>query len=166
MGDPPIMQMEAYWSLRDEVVSYEQALLRVLDFETEPTPAYTHLTELSLALGCGPAESDIVSLAWSLLNDSFCSVVCALRPAPRLATACLLLAVELGRRAHRLRPAALRIAGQLDAIQKDPRLEAYVGLSRGVGGEEIQDICRELLSAYEADRLQHAPVESPRRVES
>merc|ERR1712228_959685 len=65
-----VMQMEAYWALRDELVQHEQAILRAMAFDTEPTPAYTFLAEFAWLLRGGHG---IVSLAWTLLNDVFCS---------------------------------------------------------------------------------------------
>merc|ERR1712100_251955 len=41
--DGQVLQMEAYWSLRDSLVLYEQAVLRAMAFDAEPTPAYSFL---------------------------------------------------------------------------------------------------------------------------
>jgi len=73
-----VLQMEAYWALRDDVVLLEQAVLRAMAFDAEATMAYSHLAEIAWLLGCGQSEtSGLVPLAWSLLNDAFCSEVCA-----------------------------------------------------------------------------------------
>lgn len=143
------LQMEAYWALRDELVSHEQAILRAMTFDTEPTMAYSLLTELAWSLCLGPSDRGLVVLAWSLLNDAFCSEVCALASHRRLAAACLLLAAELGRRTPELRSAAERLAVQLERLREEPRLEDFFGLGPESGAVEVEDICRDLLAVYE-----------------
>jgi len=146
------MQMEAYWTLRDELVSHEQAVLRAMTFDVEPTPAYAFLSEFARLVHCEPGERGLVALAWTLLNDAFCSDLCALTPAPRMAMASLLLAVEMGRRVPELRREAERVAGCVDALCCEPQMEDFLGLSAGAGGDELEEVCRDLLALYEVDR--------------
>ncbi|CAK0862447.1 unnamed protein product [Prorocentrum cordatum] len=116
----PVLEMEAYWALRDEVVWHEQVVLRAMAFDAEPTPAYALLAELGQVL-CGAGEArGVPALAWALLNDAFCSEACAVWPPAPLAAACLLLAVELGRRAPWLRGEAERVRGRLARLCREP----------------------------------------------
>eukprot|EP00927_Polykrikos_kofoidii_P078408 TRINITY_DN75235_c0_g1_i1.p1 TRINITY_DN75235_c0_g1~~TRINITY_DN75235_c0_g1_i1.p1 ORF type:complete len:304 (+),score=66.06 TRINITY_DN75235_c0_g1_i1:77-913(+) len=147
------LQMEEYWALRDEVVSHEQAVLRAMAFDAEPTPAYSFMTEFAWLLNCETGDRGVASLALTLLNDAFCTEVCALWPASRVALACVLLAVELGRRSSdkKLQVEAGRVAGNVDRLCREPELEDFLGISRRSGSDEIEGICRDLLALYEAD---------------
>eukprot|EP00929_Paragymnodinium_shiwhaense_P107281 TRINITY_DN73375_c0_g1_i2.p1 TRINITY_DN73375_c0_g1~~TRINITY_DN73375_c0_g1_i2.p1 ORF type:complete len:374 (-),score=92.72 TRINITY_DN73375_c0_g1_i2:41-1162(-) len=172
------LQMEDYWILRDNLVQYEQVLLRAMGFDCEPTTAYIYLLEFAWLLNChgcsslgsskrstygvasaavrgGPKPSDkeqgVVALAWSLLNDAFCSQICALSSPARLAMACLLVAVELSRRAGStgLKAEAATMAKCLDALSREPGLEDFLGLGAESGAEEMEELCQDLLSIYE-----------------
>lgn len=147
-----VLQMESYWALRDELVLYEQAVLRAMGFDAEPTPAYSLLSELAWLLRCTPGDHGVTALAWALLNDAFCSEICALSPPARVATACLLLAVELGRRVPQLREEAERTARHWDRLCREPCLEAFLGIGASSGADELEELCRDLLAVYEADR--------------
>ncbi|CAE8711735.1 unnamed protein product, partial [Polarella glacialis] len=72
------MSMEVYWALRDELVLHEQALLRAMAYDAELTPAYTFLTEFVWLLNSSPSEKSVIALAWTILNDAFCSEVCVM----------------------------------------------------------------------------------------
>mmetsp|Transcript_88394 Transcript_88394/g.250520 ORF Transcript_88394/g.250520 Transcript_88394/m.250520 type:complete len:281 (-) Transcript_88394:228-1070(-) len=146
------MKMEAYWALRDEVVLHEQVVLRTMAFDVEPTPAYMLLLEISWLAGCERGERGVVALAWSLLNDAFCSDVCAVAAPMRMATACLLLAVELGKKTPELRKEAERTASCIESLCREPGLEAFLGMGHSSGGDEVEEIVRDLLALYELDR--------------
>lgn len=147
------LRMEDYWTMRDAFVLHEQAVLRAMAFDAEPTPAYGFLTEFAWLLACDGGERGVASLAWTLLNDAFCTDVCALWPPSRVALACLLLAVELGRRSSEkeLQTEAARVAGHVDRLCREPHLEDFLGIGHGSGGDEVEEICRDLLAIYEAD---------------
>merc|ERR1712107_686685 len=117
---------ETFWEIRDEVVAHEQAVLRAMAYDTEPTSAYIFLTELCWLLKCGHG---IASLAWTLLNDAFCSEICAVAPAARVAMACILLAVQLGRRVPEIREDAERVAKHVDHLSKEPCLDEFLGIA-------------------------------------
>merc|ERR1719378_1058594 len=108
--EPQVMQMETYWGLRDEVVFHEQIVLRAMAFDTEPTPAYTFLTEFAWLFGCDTGDGGLLCTAWSLLNDAFCSEICALWQPPRLALACMLLAIEICRKVPELQAESAKVA--------------------------------------------------------
>mmetsp|Transcript_81167 Transcript_81167/g.225903 ORF Transcript_81167/g.225903 Transcript_81167/m.225903 type:complete len:266 (+) Transcript_81167:78-875(+) len=147
-----ILQMEEYWALRDEVVAHEQAVLRAMAFDAEPTPAYAFLTEFVWLLNCESKERGVASLAWTVLNDAFCSEVCALWPPARVALACVLLAVELGKRHPQLRAEAEKVASAFNRLSREPKLEEFLGIGPDSGADELEEICRDLLSVYETDR--------------
>eukprot|EP00747_Dinoflagellata_sp_TGD_P166919 gnl/TRDRNA2_/TRDRNA2_190477_c0_seq1.p1 gnl/TRDRNA2_/TRDRNA2_190477_c0~~gnl/TRDRNA2_/TRDRNA2_190477_c0_seq1.p1 ORF type:complete len:322 (+),score=52.23 gnl/TRDRNA2_/TRDRNA2_190477_c0_seq1:53-967(+) len=159
------LEMEAYWAIRDDLVLHEQALLRALSFDVEPTPAYSFLLELAWLLNCGPATQGVVALAWTLLNDAFCSDICAVSPPERVALACLLLAVELGRRVPHLQPEAEKVALSVDNLCREPFLEDFLGLGPDSGGDELDAICRDLLAIYEAEGGWSARLEAQQRTD-
>ncbi|CAK9085341.1 unnamed protein product [Durusdinium trenchii] len=144
-ADEKGMPMEAYWSLRDEVVVHEQVLLRGLGFDVELTSAYASLTEFAWMLGS--CEGGVLQLAWTLLNDAFRCELCAMASPDRLALAALLLSVEMSRRVPELQLQAQALAERLDHLLREPRLEEFLGL--GQEAEEIEDICRDLLAVYQ-----------------
>ncbi|CAL1164514.1 unnamed protein product [Cladocopium goreaui] len=139
------MPMEVYWAMRDEIVVHEQVLLRGLGFDVELTSAYAYLCEFSWMLGS--SESQVLRLAWTLLNDAFRCEICAMASSDRLALGCLLLALELSRRVPSLQLEAAQLSSRLERLLREPQLEEFLGL--GAGGEEIEDICRDLLAMYE-----------------
>merc|ERR1712232_1194931 len=149
--------MEEYWTLRDELVAHEQALLRALAFDTEPTLAYVFLAEFAWIVRCDKGDQGLASLAWTLLNDAFCSELCALWAPAQIALACLLLAVELGRRCPAHRAEAGRVANSVERICKEGQLERFFGLGPGKGAEALEEICKELLDAYAADQQGETP---------
>mmetsp|Transcript_32881 Transcript_32881/g.54100 ORF Transcript_32881/g.54100 Transcript_32881/m.54100 type:complete len:263 (-) Transcript_32881:78-866(-) len=148
--DGEVMQMEAYWALRDDLILCEQAVLRAMAFDVEPTPAYSFLLEFVWMLNCDAREQGLITLAWTLLNDAFCSEICAVSPPARVAMACLLLAVEMGRRVSHLRAEAERVASNVDNICREPHLEDFLGLGSSSGGDELEELIRNLLAVYEA----------------
>merc|ERR1712137_753070 len=135
-----VMQMEAYWTLRDEIINYEQAILRAMAFDIEPTRAYSFLLEFAWLLKCGDAEQGVVQVAWTLLNDSFCSEACVVHSPPRLALACLLLAAEFGQRVPHLKAQARHLADKIDVLCRQPHLEDFLGLGPMSGGDELEEI--------------------------
>eukprot|EP00434_Breviolum_minutum_P038255 symbB.v1.2.033930.t1/scaffold4288.1/size41896/1 len=146
-ADEKGMPMEVYWAMRDEIVLHEQVLLRGMGFDVELTPAYAYLGEFAWMLGS--TESGVLQLAWTLLNDAFRCELCAMASPDRLALGCLLLAVELSRRVPQLQLQANDLSQRLDRLLREPQLEDFLGLGRG--GEEIEDICRDLLAMYEEE---------------
>eukprot|EP00930_Biecheleria_cincta_P077163 TRINITY_DN64438_c0_g1_i1.p1 TRINITY_DN64438_c0_g1~~TRINITY_DN64438_c0_g1_i1.p1 ORF type:complete len:264 (-),score=38.93 TRINITY_DN64438_c0_g1_i1:15-806(-) len=150
-GDEKGMSMEAYWTLRDELVLHEQALLRAMAFDAELTPAYAFLTEFAWMLGAVPANQGVLSLAWTLLNDAFCSEVCVMSAPERLSLGCLVLAIEMSSRVPELQKQAAHLATKLDQLLREPLLEDFLGLGPHSGAEEIEDVCRDLLAVYQAE---------------
>jgi len=151
------LQMEAYWALRDEVVLHEQAVLRAMAFDVEPTPAYTFLLEFAWLMNFRRGGGGLTALAWTLLNDSFCSDICVARPPERVALACLLLSVELGRRKPLLQEEAEHTVSSVHVLFQEPRMEDFLGLGRDSGGCEIEAICQDLLAVYEANVPEAVP---------
>ncbi|OLP95992.1 Cyclin-related protein FAM58A [Symbiodinium microadriaticum] len=145
------MPMEAYWALRDDVVTYEQVLLRAMGFDVELTPAYAYLTEFAWLLSSESNDAPVLSLAWTLLNDAFRSEVCAMASPDRLALSCLLLSFEMSRRVPEHQLPADRLAQRLDRLLREPQLEGFLGLSQDRGADEIEDICNDLLTVYAVD---------------
>ncbi|CAJ1364515.1 unnamed protein product, partial [Effrenium voratum] len=92
------------------------------------------------------AEGALLTLAWSLLNDAFRSEVCAMAAGEKLALAALLLAAELSRRVPELQQDAERLAQRLHRLLREPQLEEFLGLAEG---DDVEDVCRELLAVYE-----------------
>lgn len=149
------MPMEVYWSLRDEVVLHEQMVLRAMSFDTEPTPAYMYLAEYAWLFRCpGPhanvsqVKHSVVCLAWALLNDSFCSEICAMCAPPRLALACLLLSAELGRRTPELRAEAEEFVRHVEILCRESHLRDFVGLGPE-SAAQVEATCRDMMSMYE-----------------
>lgn len=146
-----VLQMEEYWSLRDDLVVCEQAVLRAMAFDVEPTSAYSFLLEFVWLLNCGAKEQGIVTLAWTLLNDAFCSEICAVSPPARMAIACLLLAAEMGRRVPHLKAQAEHVASNVDSICREPHLEDFLCLGPSSGADEVEELVRSMLAVYEVE---------------
>ncbi|CEM10770.1 unnamed protein product [Vitrella brassicaformis CCMP3155] len=81
-GKGKTLQMEEYWKSRDEALHLEQMVIRTLSFDLDMTKAYTLLLNLAVMLGridgssglsTTGSHSLIPSLAWTLINDLFCS---------------------------------------------------------------------------------------------
>merc|ERR1712224_92213 len=145
----------------DDLVLHEQVLLRSMAFDVEPTPAFSLLLEHAWLLNCQSANGGVVMLAWALLNDAFCTDICALAPPGRVSLGCLLLAVEMGRRVPELQREATEISANLHSVCRVGELEAFLGLTAGSDeGLEIEGICRDLMGLYEAEVLS-PPLPSP-----
>lgn len=118
-GTAEEMVMEDYWKHRDELVAYEQCVLRGLQFDLDPASAYTFLLEYAWLLQCRPGDSGVLALAWALLNNAYCSRLCCKEEPQRLGFACLLLAARIGCRYPAMSEEANEVSSVAEALLQE-----------------------------------------------
>jgi transcription initiation factor TFIIIB Brf1 subunit/transcription initiation factor TFIIB len=107
----PLSLDQEYWSIKDKLISHEQLVLRVLQFDVDIVHPYSFLLYYAQTLNIPPK---MVQVAWSLVNDSFYSPKCLTFKPHVIAVAAIYLSAELLGEAGVLANAALpsRISGE------------------------------------------------------
>lgn len=154
------MVMEDYWKHRDELVAYEQCILRSLHFDLVPASAHTFLTEYAWIMQCRPGDGGVLALAWALLNNAYYSRLCTKEQPQRLGFACLLLAARIGCRCPSMSDEAKEVSAIAEGLLQQANLADFLKASRNSLGSsesskddlvaDLQRIAGELLRLFES----------------
>lgn len=124
-GKPPLQVTQEYWAMKEEVIKFEQLLLRVFAFDLNVQHPHHFVLHFVRDL---EGSEELASTAWCILNDSLCSTLCLqYRPEP---VAC----------------AAIYLAGELigKQLSHGDWFEAYE-----TSRVELEDLCIQMTEMYE-----------------
>lgn len=127
------MVMEDYWKHRDELVAYEQCILRALQFDLVPASAHMFLLEYAWLVQCRPGDSGVLALAWAMMNNAYCSRLCCKEEPQRLGFACLLLAARMGCRVPAMAEEANEVSSVAESLLQEANLADWLQEPRKVG---------------------------------
>ena len=103
--DEPLQVSQLFWDLKDEVLRFEQKLLRVLNFEMKIYHPHLYILHFARELEC---SEEVCRCAYYLANDSLRSTLCLQYPPNAIACACIYLSSEMMSESIRFHPVIMK----------------------------------------------------------